>query len=229
VSDFFRFPRTPHLVWLGEGDARRDKILSPEQARELLSGSIVVEEKVDGANLGLSISEAGVVQAQNRGAYLVRETCHAQFRPLFRWLSTHQARLRALLDPSLILFGEWCYAVHSVRYTELPDWFLAFDVYDRRTGRFWSVDRRDGLVDELGLARVPRMAHGHFALADVIAMLGPSRLGTSLAEGLYVRRDEKARLVARAKVVRPEFTQQIEDHWASQALQVNRLSSGAIW
>jgi hypothetical protein len=126
-----------------------------------------------------------------------------------------------------MLFGEWCFAVHSVRYDALPDWFLAFDVYDREAGRFWSAERRDVLVHELGLARVPELARGRFTLAEVQKLLGPSRLAPGLMEGLYLRRDRDGFLDARAKLVRSEFVQAIEEHWSSRPLERNALAPAA--
>jgi hypothetical protein len=59
--DFYRFPHTPHLSWLGEGTPRDDKVLPPTEAKALLAGEVVVEEKRDGANPGLSLgSDEGV-------------------------------------------------------------------------------------------------------------------------------------------------------------------------
>ena len=228
MTEFVRFPRTPHLIWLGKNEARDDKVLGSEEAAELLSGPVLVEEKVDGANVGLSLSEAGI-RAQNRGAYIERGTCHPQFKPLFHWLDANRHALIDALGSNLILFGEWCYAVHSVRYTKLPDWFLAFDVYDRRLDAFWSADDRDELTDRIGLARVPRIACGAFTVPDIVRMLGPSQLSNSPAEGVYVRRDADDRLVKRAKVVRPEFVQQTDRHWSGRSMQTNTLLSGAAW
>src|SRR5690606_2076140 len=51
VTEFFRFPQTPHLAWLGEGQPRDDKVLTPDEVDALLAGEVVVEEKVDGANI----------------------------------------------------------------------------------------------------------------------------------------------------------------------------------
>jgi hypothetical protein len=45
---------------------RADKVLSPEQAEELLSDAVRVEEKVDGDNLGISV-QAGELRVQYRG------------------------------------------------------------------------------------------------------------------------------------------------------------------
>ncbi len=65
MSDFFRFPHTPHIAWLAKGEPRDDKVLSPAEAKSLLSQVVVVEEKLDGANLGFSLDPHGQVQAQN--------------------------------------------------------------------------------------------------------------------------------------------------------------------
>lgn len=224
MSEFFRFPRTPHLAWLGMGQPRDDKVLLPHQAQELLAGEVVVEEKVDGANVGFSIDADGKLQAQNRGAYLSPGNTHPQFNPLFRWLSARENDIAEALFPDLMLFGEWCYATHSVTYTKLPDWFLAFDIYDRSRDEFWATERRDELVARLGLQVVPRLAVGRYTLPELRRFLQESRLTDGPPEGVYVRRETSEHLVARAKLVRPEFVQTIGEHWSRQALRTNRLA-----
>ena len=223
MTAFFRFPHTPHLAWLGEGQPRDDKVLAPHDAGELLSQEVVVEEKVDGANLGFSVDEHGALRAQNRGTYHSLEGGHGQWKPLRRWVQARTHALAEALFPDLILFGEWCYAVHSIRYTRLPDWFLAFDVYDRASGEFWSIDRRDALASGLGLAVVPRLGAGRFDLPQLEALPCGSRLADGPAEGLYVRHDAGERLAARAKLVRREFVQAIDEHWSKKALVPNAL------
>lgn len=227
MTAFFRFPHTPHLAWLGEGQPRDDKVLAPHEARELLAHTVVVEEKVDGANLGFSVDDDGSLRAQNRGAHLAIEAPRGQWKPLKRWLAPRTHDLAEALFPDLMLFGEWCYAVHSVRYTRLPDWFLTFDVYDRASGEFWSVARRDALAAKLGLAVVPRLGVGQFDLPQLKALLGGSRLADGPAEGLYVRHEVGERLDARAKLVRREFVQAIDEHWSKKALVPNALEGNA--
>lgn len=227
MSPFFRFPRTPHLAWLGAAAPRDDKVLSPADVQELLRDEVVVEEKLDGANVGVSLDSHGRLQAQNRGNHLVRLHAPPQFKPLFRWLDERRADLVPGLSPELILFGEWCYAIHSVRYDALPDWFLGFDVYDRGPARFWSVARRNTLLERLGVKVVPTLATGRFDLPALRGLLGPSRFGDGNAEGLYVRRDDGPFLAMRAKLVRPEFVQDITGHWSDRALEPNRLASSS--
>jgi len=223
MTAFFRFPHTPHIAWIAAGRPRDDKVLAPHEVREMLSGTVIVEEKVDGANLGLSVDAYGDLQAQNRGTYLDLDTLHGQWKPLERWLSTRRHAIAGVLGPDLILFGEWCYAVHSVRYARLPDWFLAFDVYDRAKAVFWTVERRNELARRLGLEVVPELGRGRFDIDGLTRQMANSLLTDGPAEGLYIRREDGDRLIARAKLVRAEFVQAINEHWSKKRLEENQL------
>ena len=228
TADFFRFPHTPHLAWLGEGSPRDDKVLPPAEVKALLAGNVMVEEKLDGANLGLSFAADGQLRAQNRGQYLA-EPHAGQFARLPAWLVQHSEALRAALKLDLILFGEWCAARHSLDYTALPDWFLLFDVYDRSAGRFWSTPRRNVLAGEAGLVTVPQVFHGKTtvpALKQLVATT-PSCYRSSPLEGVVIRRESPDWCEARAKLVRPDFTQAIDIHWRKRAIEWNRVDFSA--
>lgn len=227
MTAFPRFPHTPHLAWLGEGQPRNDKVLSAEEARELLSHELIIEEKIDGANLGIWLDASGKIHAQNRGTVLDIASAGGQFRPLKRWLDAHSQALAEALSPDLVLFGEWCHAVHSVRYTRLPDWFIAFDIYDLSSNRFWSAARRDVLVNRTGLSLVPMLGAGRYDLPRLRGLLERSRFADAPAEGLYLRQESGGLLTARAKLVRPAFTQAITRHWSKRQLETNSLSNDA--
>lgn len=224
TADFFRFPHTPHLAWLGEGSPRDDKVLSPNEVTGLLAGDVVVEEKLDGANLGLSFAPDGSLRAQNRGQYLAGP--HAgQFARLPAWLEQHGEGLRSVLTPNLIAFGEWCAARHSLDYAALPDWFLLFDVYDRIADRFWSSSRRNAMASGAGLVTVPQLLHGKATVQTLKQLVTEtaSRYRTGALEGVVIRRESVDWCEARAKLVRPDFTQAIDTHWRKRALEWNRI------
>lgn len=65
-EDFFKFPSTPHLVILGANVVRDDKVMSERECDEFLRHELVVEEKVDGANLGIAFDSSGNLRTQNR-------------------------------------------------------------------------------------------------------------------------------------------------------------------
>lgn len=224
MTDFFRFPHTPHLTWLGADSPRDDKVLDSAEARALLAGNVLVEEKLDGANLGLSLADDGQLRAQNRGQYL-QEPHAGQFSRLPAWLAQHGEDIRAVMRPELLLFGEWCAARHSLDYATLPDWFLLFDVYDRSIGKFWSSKRRNVLAEQAGLKLVPKIFYGNTSVKDLIERLqsSSSHYRNGPLEGLVIRRESVDWCEARAKLVQADFTQAIEQHWRKRAIEWNRV------
>lgn len=224
MSEFFRFPSTPHLAWLGPSPPRDDKVLASNEAVALLNHHVTVEEKLDGANLGISLDPFGELRFQNRGQFL-QPPFSGQFARLTGWAGQHRQSLATVLKPGLTLFGEWLAARHSLRYDKLPDWFVAFDVHDAGENAFWSVARRDKFVYGVGLAVAPRMFIGRTNLADLkrLVMNSRSKYGQTALEGVVVRQDNYQLSQIRAKLVRPDFAQSIEEHWLRRTLEWNKL------
>jgi len=222
-NDFVKFPSTPHLATLAGVEIRGDKVLSESERDAFLQHGLVVEEKVDGANLGISFDSEGNIRAQNRGAYL-QLPGSGQWKKLDDWLAPRTDTLFEHLSDHFILFGEWCYAQHSVYYDRLPDWFLGFDVYDKRFGRFLLSERRNAILKQMCIARVPVLARGHFAYSELLKLFSTSKLSTEPAEGLYIRFDHDDWLAQRAKLVRPAFMQAMDQHWSHAVIKPNRLN-----
>ena len=226
-DDFCKFPSTPHLSLLGEVAVRGDKVMSKFERDEFLRHELVVEEKADGANLGISFDESGNIRTQNRGAYL-QFPYLGQWKKLSSWLVPKTDELFEQLIDRYILFGEWCYAQHSVIYDRLPDWFLGFDIFDKKDQMFFSCRRRDELFDRIGIVSVPFLGRGHYSLNKLKKFLAKSRLREGPAEGVYLRFDKGGWLTHRAKLVRPEFIQTIGEHWSRKRVHSNRLGWEAI-
>ena len=222
MSDFFRFPHTPHIDWLGEGMPRDDKVLNDAEVASILAHPLRVEEKLDGANLGISIRDNGELRGQNRGQYLL-EPYAGQFSRLTSWLAQNRYALSDNLTSNEIVFGEWCAARHSLDYDNLPDWFVVFDVYDRTEQKFWSCERRNALAAQLGLAVVPTLYQGHTTLDELKTLLSSasSQYREGTPEGVVMRHDSELWCEARAKLVRADFAQSIEEHWRSRAIEWN--------
>lgn len=176
--DLFKFPRTKHLFDAGgSGVSRDDLLMDPGEegafyskvskgkgARGKATGGgklVAMEEKVDGANLGISIDPDTLqFKVQNRSHFINSKT-HRQFGILDSWLSEHSEGLFKVLgaDPGRnVLFGEWLYATHSIAYTRLPDYFLAFDIYDRVVGKFLSWRERNRCLEGTGIHPVRLIA-----------------------------------------------------------------------
>ena len=129
------------------------------------------------------------------------------------------------LGTHLVAFGEWCAARHSLDYATLPDWWMLFDVYDRQEQRFWSTTRRNAWAAEMGFKTVPRLYAGEVTLDQLRDWVHAhdSQFRQGHLEGIVVRRENADWLENRAKLVRADFTQTIEAHWKSRALEWNRV------
>ncbi|KAF4604635.1 hypothetical protein EYR40_003409 [Pleurotus pulmonarius] len=222
-----KFPRTPHLLNLG---AATDDDVHVDVATLSVTpdAHVVITEKIDGANMGFSLSEDGSkIVVQNRSHY-VNSSTHEQFKKLGLWVERHENDLRHILerDPCFperyILFGEWMYATHSIPYTNLPDRFLAFDLYDRSTGSFADTRSLADLVSGTSLSLVPTLHEGSMPsqaeLRDMVQK--PSMFYDGRVEGVYVKVEKFGKVVLRGKVVRGDFISGNE-HWSRGNIRVN--------
>jgi len=218
----FKFPKTPHLANLSFSSIRDDKVLTEQERSDFLSHEVTLEEKIDGANLSISCDDEGNVVMQNRGN-IVSEPYLGQWKDIEGWLDVRLDDLFDALGTSKIMFGEWCFAIHSIENNSLPDWFIAFDVYNIKGNCFLSVERRNEIVEKAGLNAIRQIARGVFSLDEIVGFMGKSAYGEGLVEGIYLRIDEGDWLKQKAKVVRTGFTQAIETHWSKMPLRLNGL------
>ncbi|KAI4760905.1 hypothetical protein E4T52_07039 [Aureobasidium sp. EXF-3400] len=227
----YKFPRTRHLFNIGSA-SRDDLILSSSDAAAFLQSSdhsttVIVEEKVDGANLGISFDSSGTIRVQNRSHY-VNSTSHAQFKKLEKWLNDHYESLSNVLDakgsqPSRwILYGEWLFAKHSIHYTNLPDLFLAFDLFDSEAGNFLS---REALSERLEGTNIHQVRSVEIEKLDEQSLIDIVRSRESsyyegIIEGVYLRRQKDGKTIDRAKIVRSDFIAG-DEHWNRRGMTPN--------
>lgn len=222
-STFFKFPSTPHLAVSGNKDIRNDKVMSIAERDIFLKHTLTVEEKIDGTNIGISFDEEGNIQVQNRGNF-VTLPARGQWKLLSNWLSERMDILFHYLEDKYILFGEWCYAKHSIFYTSLPDWFLGFDIFDKTSCRFFSSSKRDIYIHNMKLFQPIKIAYGVFTFHELKKMLQKqSSYASDSIEGIYLRYDRDEYLEQRAKLVRYNFIQSIQQHWKKSAITKNLL------
>lgn len=240
-GNFVKYPRTPHLfAAAGTSD---DKRLSVQESLRLIAEpSLIVEEKIDGTNVGLHFSENNELVLQCRG-HLINEGMHPQYDLFKRWANAKTPMLRAMLGTRFILFGEWMYAKHSIHYLELKHYFFEFDIYDKQTASFLTLEKRLELLSGTSIQTVPVLHQGPIGRAALQELIRESAFGgqfenpftgrtDTIMEGVYLRTESDARVAARAKIVRPEFVEKIKQstHWQQSAMVPNKLAAGAdIW
>ncbi|RFU43340.1 DNA ligase [Actinomadura logoneensis] len=233
-----KYPRTRHLR--GSRLQPGDHDLSAAPFEEIAGRYLVVEEKLDGANAGISFTPAGELRLQSRGHYLTGGPRERQFAPLKAWAASVRHTLWPRLGDRYVMYGEWLYAKHTVFYDALPHYFCEFDILDRQDGMFLSTRERRALLDGTPVVSVPVLRTGPVAdLGELTALVGPSTCRTPRwrealrdaaaaigadpervaaetdaadeMEGLYVKVEEGGRTVGRYKWVRSGFLTAILD------------------
>lgn len=240
-DDFIKYPRTPHLF--GSKGTEDDRHWGPKQSAAFLADpSLIVEEKLDGTNVGIHFTSAGRLVMQCRG-HEITEGMHPQYDLFKQWVAVKRGTLEILLEDRHILFGEWLYARHSVHYRALPHYFFEFDLYDKQAGCFLALERRLELLEGTGIHTVPVVGQGAMPYEKALGLITESAFGAefanpltgetdSLMEGLYLRTEAEGRVTGRAKIVRPEFVERVKqsEHWQHQRMVPNELAGGAdIW
>ena len=189
-----KYPRTPHLQ--GSGLAQGDKETVPYA--QLTGRFIVVEEKLDGANVGISFEQGGL-HVQSRGHYLNLEQSggrERQFNYLKLWAKTHETTLHSVLGDRYVLYGEWLYAKHSVFYDALPHWLCEFDVYDREDACFLDTAARMALLQAAPIVSVPVLYQGTApkSLKGLQALVQNSLAKTSAWKNRFTEACQRAQL-----------------------------------
>jgi len=240
-DDFVKYPRTPHLF--GSKGTDDDRHLGPKESAALVADpSLIVEEKLDGTNVGIHFTSTGRMVLQCRG-HEITEGMHPQYDLFKQWTAVKRPVLEIMLLDQFILFGEWLYAKHSVHYRSLPHYFFEFDIYDKDAAAFLSLERRLELLDGSGIETVPVIHRGVANQDKLAGLIGQSAFEArfdnpftgeidDLVEGLYVRTEADGVVTARAKMVRPEFVERVKqsEHWQHQKMVPNELAEGAdIW
>lgn len=235
-----KYPRTPHLAGsaLQPGDDGGDRVTIRELRALYPDAVLVTEEKLDGANCGISFSAELQLTIQSRGHVLRGGAREAQFGPLKAWATWLEGELLEILEDRYVMYGEWMFARHTLFYDRLPHLFHEFDVYDRREDRFLSTPARRDLLSGSRILSVPvlsevwpatdrdlrglirpstyRSANWRDALAEAAERAGvdPVRAlretgDSDLSEGLYLKVERDGATIARYKLVRDGFVQTI--------------------
>lgn len=215
-----KYPRSFHLPW-SPGGTRDDKRMA--SVAGLIGTEIVVTEKLDGSNMALT-----------REAVFARSHSGPPSHPSFAWAKALQARIGGQIESGVTLFGEYCYAVHSIVYAELPGYFFLFGVRDDDSGAWWEWDLVTAQAGLLELPTVPELFRGVVESEGALEKLvrgiggGASVFGGE-REGVVARVargfDDREFATVLGKYVRADHVQ-TDEHWMFQELRVQRGPRG---
>lgn len=238
--DLLKYPRTRHIegsrLQPGDHDLAAIELASLDQR----GTTLVIEEKLDGANAGVSFDDDGELRLQSRGHFLVGGGRERHFDLLKTWATRHREALWRVLGARHVMYGEWLYAKHTVFYDQLPHYFMEFDVYDRERGEFLDTDRRHALLRGTPVVSVPVLHRGEVRDVDALRrMIVASRYKSAQwrealreaatladldververetdlrdeAEGLYLKHEQGGTVIGRYKFVRASFLTAVVD------------------
>jgi len=247
MERIYKYPRTRHIegsrLQYGDEDL---KVINFDYIKDKY---IVVEEKVDGANCGISFDKNGEMLLQSRGHFLNGGYGEKQFSLFKTWTSCHIHDLYKLLGNRYVMYGEWLYAKHTVFYDELTHYFMEFDIFDKEEGKFLSTKRRKEILkDYKFIISVLVLHEGKLnSFKELTSFLSKSNFKSSnseetlrqsckaldlsfdiarkqtdcsdLMEGLYIKVESEDYVIDRFKYVRSSFLNTISD---SETHWVNR-------
>lgn len=233
MENIIKYPRTQHIE--GSRLQAGDEDLKSVRFDVIKGTYLVLEEKVDGANSGISFSDTGKLLLQSRGHYLNGGYAERQFDLFKTWAGAFQHDLYELLGTRYIMYGEWMYAKHTVFYDTLPHYFMEFDIYDKQERVFLSTKARQALLREFEFivsvrilyegkldtlealkgylgASAFRSARAEQQLQEQCLKLGLDEEKVSaqtddqpLMEGIYIKQENEDEVVNRFKFVRASF------------------------
>ena len=254
TPNLVKYPRTTHLFDSGGTATTTDDLVLPDLSAVssmFCDGRrrVVIEEKVDGSNLGISkCPVSGKLLVQNRSHYISHGD-HIQYSRINEWIEEHRQALNLILqDGNRILYGEWVVARHSIPYKRLPGLFVAFDIYDKKVGRFFSRCRFHSVMRDSRIPVVPVIQTRTFGpytsqstndfrreLLRLLDTRSAFRNDGGTVEGVVLRVDDdqgttenpSATIVPsdwleqKFKIVRPDFLRGCGDghHWMTRQIE----------
>lgn len=211
-----KYPRTFHVPFSPGGTNDDKRIID---CSNFIGKKIVISEKLDGSNCCLK-KEGVFARSHNKIAT----------HPSFDYMKQLHSQIKYKLTDNAETFGEYCYAVHSITYKELPSYFFMFGVLINQ--KTWaSYDDVLLIADDLGLAVAPELFRGVFnsekelqnkieELCSQTSIFGGEREGCVIRiEDEFPNEDFSKNV---AKWVRKDHVQ-TDEHWMFKSITKQNL------
>lgn len=192
---------------------------------KLIDVPLIITEKMDGSNTSLEAD----------GCF-ARTHAGAPTHKSFDGLKALHAAIKHKIPGNYQLFGEWCFAKHSIEYAELPGYFLLFNVREmnEEIPNMWlSWESVELWAEEVGVPTVPVLfkgsVHSEKELKELVEslMIQPSVCG-GIREGVVARMADEFFDIDFSsyvmKCVRANHVQ-TDDHWKDQEIIRQKLKA----
>ena len=200
-----KYPRTYHLEW-SEGKCSDDKTqfdLSNFEGKE-----IIITEKMDGENTTM----------MNDSFYA--RSLDSNNHPSRNFVKGIWGNIKHEIPNNFRICGENLYAEHSLRYENLPSYFMVFSIWDKEKCLSW--DETIEYCELLELTPVKILYRGIYDL-DMIKNI---KIDTKIQEGFVIRLSSEFMLddfqKSVVKWVRMGHVQ-TDEHWMNKIITPNGL------
>lgn len=208
------YPATRHLPW--NPNNKGDKVATLQEASVIFEGErTYVQEKIDGANCGMAYLNGHPV-VRNRTNILrkgqeMKNPSSAQFASAWNWMHEYQSMFDALDGHGpYSVYGEWMIQQHGMIYDALPEWFIAFDVYDWEKGNYIDPKKANDVLLVCGFSMVPTLLSGKLDSYETLEELANGSSAFTVdqkREGIIVKVSDGEAITTKFKMVRQGFEQ----------------------
>src|SRR3989344_1702269 len=229
---FPKYPEAFRIIYQDLGITPKKRYLSDAEASMLLDGEVVLEEKLDGSTLFVTWA-GGKPLLRAKGTRIISEFEKTKaFVGAYAWAYQNCEKLERI-PHGLAIVGEWLYAMHSIPYNKLPDFFVAFDVLHVKSGKILPPKQRLKIFGDCGLASSPILHEGKVRYEDIPQFVKQSAFSSASTgyappfaemqqmEGIVVK--SYGNLFMSGKHVTREFAESFELHWLEMPLTQNKL------
>lgn len=206
---YVKYPRTYHLPW--SHLLKDDRLM--ENDSYFIGKRVIVTLKMDGENTTFY------------NDYIHARSLTFSSHDTRKWVKGLWSQVGYLLDDGMRICGENLYAVHSVKYDDLPSYFMVFSIWNNNTCMGW--DETVEYCKILGLNMVPVIYDGVYDKDKIIEEFSKYE---KTNEGYVVRIADEFNYIdfrrSVGKYVRPEFRQVVNNshgHWISKKIETNKL------
>lgn len=160
-----------------------------EEVEGVLSGEVIVQTKLDGANLTVARDpEKGMVIASRNQAISVGGNPPNGFQGAVEYVLAHQGIQEVVCSGDFVLRGEWL-VKHSLTYREdVYRHLYVFDVEDP-DGTYLHPDHFLPMLERHGIKTIPILARlTNPTLEDLLPLVvGPDEFGAKQKEGVVIK------------------------------------------
>jgi len=170
-----KYPRTPHLPF-SPGLQNDDRRCDPADLQALIDNGVecVLMLKLDGGNTCLKPD-----------GIFARTHSFETACPTFNFVKSmhYHPNKETIQKENIAVFGENMFAVHTITYTELTDYFYVFGVVDLDTEEFHSVEMMKLYAELMNMQIAPIVYEGTIASVEWLEQFINEQMKTESAFG----------------------------------------------